>query len=130
MTQFATVDDYEAIYGEVEDSYRVSTLLGYASAFIMGQRGFRPDPDDLVQVANLRRITCALVHRSLSAGDFAGISSYSESGVGYSANVSISNPAGDFYLTAAERKLLCGSGGRIGQTYPFSVPEVVSDGQA
>lgn len=130
MTQFATVNDYEAIYGEVEDAGRVSTLLGYASAFIMGQSGFQLNPDDLVQDANLRRITCALVHRSLSAGDFAGISSYSESGVGYSANVSISNPAGDFYLTSAERKLLCGSGGRIGQTYPYSVPDVVPDEQA
>ena len=130
MTPFATVDDYEAIYGEVENEAQVTALLEYATAFIIGQRGFRLNPDDLVQAANLRRITCALVHRSLSAGDFAGISSYSESGVGYSANVSISNPAGDFYLTSAERKLLCGSGGRIGQTYPFSVPEVIGDGQA
>ena len=129
MEQFATVDDYEAIYGEVEDAGRVSTLLGYASAFIMGQSGFQLNPDDPVQEANLTRITCALVHRSLSAGDFAGISSYSESGVGYSANVSISNPAGDFYMTKQERRILGLGGGRIGQTYPYSVPEVVPDGQ-
>ena len=119
MEQFATVDDYEAIYGEVEDAGRVSTLLGYASAFIMGQSGFQLNPDDPVQEANLTRITCAVVNRSLSAGDLAGVSSYSETGIGYSANVNLSNPAGDFYLTSAERKTIIGGRGRIGMSNAY-----------
>lgn len=119
MTQFATADDYEAIYGEVEDAYRVSTLLGYASAFIMDHRGLKLDPDDLVQAANLRRITCALVNRSLSAGAWSGFSSVSQGAGGQTASVTLSNPAGDFYLTKQERRILGVGGGRIGQTDPY-----------
>lgn len=119
MTQFATVDDYEAIYGEVEDAGRVSTLLGYASAFIMGQSGFQLNPDDPVQEANLTRITCALVHRSLSAGAWSGFSSVSQGAGGQTASVTLSNPAGDLYMTKQERRILGLGGGRIGQTDPF-----------
>lgn len=125
MEPFATVEQYEARYGEVGDRQQVETLLGDASAFIAAQPGFRPlssDDDGYdLQQANLVRVTCAVVHRSLSAGDLAGLSSYSEGGVGYTASVSVSNPSGDFYLTKAEKRVLGIGGGRVGQTWPYSV---------
>ena len=125
MEPFATVKDYEERYGDVDDPEQVETLLGDATAFIAAQPGFRPLPSDEdgydLQQANLVRVTCAVVHRSLSAGDFAGLSSYSEGGVGYTASVSVSNPAGDFYLTKAEKQALGIGGGRVGQTWPYSV---------
>lgn len=125
MEPFATVEQYEARYGEVGDRQQVETLLGDASAFIAAQPGFLllgPDDDGYdLQQANLVRVACAVVHRSLSAGDFAGLSSYSEGGVGYTASVSVSNPAGDFYLTKAEKQALGIGGGRVGQTWPYSV---------
>lgn len=125
MKPFATVEDYEARYGDVDDQQQVKTLLGDASAFIAAQPGFRllsSDDDGYdLQQANLVRVTCAVVHRSLSAGDLAGLGSYSEGGVGYTASVSVSNPAGDFYLTKAEKRALAIGGGRIGQTWPYSV---------
>ena len=125
MEPFATVKDYEERYGDVDDPEQVETLLGDAAAFIAAQPGFRllsPDEDGYdLQQANLVRVTCAVVHRSLSAGDLAGLSSYSEGGVGYTASVSVSNPAGDFYLTKAERKALAIGGGRVGQTWPYSM---------
>lgn len=131
MEPFATVEDYEARYGEVDDGKRISTLLSDASAFVASQPGFSllgPDDDGYdLQQANLVRVTCAVVHRSLSAGDLAGLSSYSEGGVGYTASVSVSNPAGDFYLTKAERKALAIGGGRVGQTWPYSVDGGGSD---
>ena len=40
MEPFATVEQYEARYGEVEDRQQVETLLGDASAFIAAQPGF------------------------------------------------------------------------------------------
>lgn len=117
VDSFATVQDYEDRYGEVEDEGRVETMLSDASAFIASQPGFAADPSDEVQAANLVRITCSIVYRSLSSGDLAGLSQYSEGGVGYTASVSVYNPTGDFYLTKAEKRALgiCGSSvGTIG----------------
>ena len=120
MTPFATIEDYEARYGEVEDRDRVETLLGDATAFIEAQPGFSYDAGDFTQAANLTRICCSVVYRSLSAGDLAGVSSYSQGGVGYSASVTLSNPSGDFYLTASEKRSLGIGRGRIGATCPYS----------
>ena len=119
MTPFATVDDYQARYGEVDDAKRLALLLDDATAFISSQPGFVRNPDDSTQVANLVRVACAVVHRSLSAGDLAGIQSYSEGAVGYTASVTPYNPSGDFYLTKAERRSLGISGGRVGMTDPY-----------
>lgn len=119
MTPFATVDDYQARYGEMDDAKRLALLLDDATAFISSQPGFARDPDDSTQAANLVRVACAVVHRSLSAGDLAGIQSYSEGAVGYTASVTPYNPSGDFYLTKAERRSLGISGGRVGTTDPY-----------
>ena len=121
MEPFATVEDYEARYGEVEDRDRVETLLGDATAFIEAQPGFRYDAGDFTQAANLTRICCAVVYRSLAAGDLAGLSSYSQGAVGYTSSVSVYNPSGDFFLTASERKALGMGSGMIGQTDPYGV---------
>lgn len=124
MNAFATVSDYESRYGEVDDSEQVETLLGDASAFIAAQPGFRLLPEDCdgcaLQQANLVRVACAVVHRSLLSGDLAGLNSYSEGGVGYTASVNVYNPSGDFYLTKAEMRALGVGGGRIGQTNPYN----------
>lgn len=114
MTPFATVEDYEARYGEVEDRDRVETLLGDATSFIEAQPGFRYDAGDFTQAANLTRICCAVVYRSLAAGDLAGLSSYSQGGVGYTASVNVYNPSGDYYLTSAEKRALGIHGSTVG----------------
>lgn len=118
MEPFATVEDYEARYGEVEDRDRMETLLGDATAFIAGYPGFKQlGPGDAgydMQWANLVRVACAVVHRSLSAGDLAGLSSYSEGGVGYTASVNVYNPSGDYYLTSAEKRALRIHGSTVG----------------
>ncbi|OUN47317.1 hypothetical protein B5G20_04955 [Collinsella sp. An7] len=122
MEPFATVEEYEARYGEVEDAERVTTLLGDASAFVADYPGLRLlAPEDAgyeLQRANLTRTACAVVHRSLSAGDLAGLSSYSQGGVGYTASVSVANPTEDFYLTASERRALGIRGGAVSSIRP------------
>lgn len=126
MEPFATVDDYEARYGDVEDADHISVLLADASAFVASQPGLvmldADAPGYDLQQANLTRVTCAVVHRSLSAGDLAGLSSYSQGAVGYTASVSVANPGEDFYLTKADKTALGLGSGRIGQTWPYSVP--------
>ena len=116
---FASVQDYELRFGPVEDEDRLLALLDDATAFLSAQPGLEVDPDDEVQRANLLRVTCAVVNRSLSAGAFAGLSSVSQGAGGYTANVAVYNPAGDYYLTKAERKVLGISGGRVGSTDPY-----------
>lgn len=123
MEPFATVEQYEERYGDVGDREQVETLLGDASAFIAAQPGFRllPSGEDgyELQQANLVRVTCAVVHRSLSAGDLAGLSSVSQGAGGYTATVNVYNPGEDFYLTKAERRTLGIGGARIGMTDPY-----------
>lgn len=119
MTLFATVDDYEARYGEVEDPDRISVLLGDASAFIASQPGFpEGEPSELLNLA-LTVVTCSVVHRSLSAGAWAGLSNVSQGGDGYTASATVYNPSGDFYLTKQEKRLLGVGTGRIGMTDPY-----------
>ena len=128
MEPFATVSDYEARYGEVDDSEQVETLLGDASAFIAAQPGFRllPEDDDgyALQQANLVRVTCSVVHRSLLSGDWAGFSNASQTAGNYTASVTIANPTEDFYMTKAEKRSLGITGGRIGTIEPAVHPWV------
>ena len=143
MGPFASVDDYADRYGAPADPEKVGTSVGPASPFlpsppaaslpprargaagapasIAWQPGFCIRENDAVQAANLVRIACAVVHRSLSAGDWAGLSSASQAAGSYNASVTIANPTEDFYLTKAEKRSLGLSGGRIGQTCPYSL---------
>lgn len=119
MEPFATVEDYEARYGEVDDDKRISTLLSDASAFVASQPGFAVRDGDDLQAAALMVVTCSLVYRKVTAGDYAGLSSVSQGGGGYTASVSVYNPSGDFFLTKQERRTLGIGGGRVGQTDPY-----------
>ena len=118
MEPFATVADYEARYGEVEDEKRLEALLADASLFLASQRGLVVDPDDGTQAALLTAVTCAMVHRSMMAGSYAGLSSISQGAGGYTASVGVYNPSGDFYLTKGERQALGIGGARIGSVAP------------
>lgn len=116
---FATVGDYEARYGDVEDPERIGVLLADASAFIAAYPGFVHREGDPLQAANLVRVACAVVRRFLSAGDLAGVSSYSQTAGSYTVQVSPANAGEDFYLTAADRRALGVGTGRVGQTRPY-----------
>ena len=118
MTPFATAEDYEARYGDVEDEKRLEALLADASLFLASQRGLVIDPDDGTQAALLTAVTCAMAHRSMMAGSYAGLSSVSQGAGGYTASVSVYNPSGDFYLTKGEKQALGISGARIGSVAP------------
>ena len=117
MTPFATVADYEARYGEVEDEARVSALLQDATNIIASQPGFAMREDE-TWWGVLETVACAMVHRSMMAGSYAGLSSVSQGAGGYTASVGVYNPGGDLYLTRNERKALGIGGARIGFAAP------------
>ena len=118
MTPFATVADYEARYGEVEDEARVSALLQDATNIIASQPGFCDKDRDETWWGVLETVACAMVHRSMMAGSYAGLSSVSQGAGGYTASVGVYNPGGDLYLTRNERKALGIGGARIGSVAP------------
>ena len=118
MEPFATVEQYEARYGEVDDEARVSALLQDATNVIASQPGFAMREDETWQGV-LETVTCAMVHRSMMSGAYAGLSNVSQGAGGYTASVAVYNPGGDLYLTRNERRVLGLGGGRIGQTDPY-----------
>lgn len=121
MKPFATVEQYEARYGEVDQPERVEVLLADASALIDALPGFELRPGDATQETNLTRVTCSIAHRSVTSGDLDGVTQYQQSAVGISAQVTYANPSGDLYITSAERRSLGVGAGRVGQTDPYGV---------
>lgn len=119
MEPFATVADYEARYGEVEDEARVSALLQDATNIIASQPGFAMHEGDDTWFGVLETVTCAMVHRSLMSGAYAGLSNVSQGAGGYTASVSVYNPGGDLYLTRNEKRALGIGGARIGSVAPY-----------
>lgn len=122
MEPFATVEDYEARYGEAKDEKRLSIALADASAFIaseMSRAGVAINPDDETQSAALTYVTCLVVNRVERSGMYAGLSSVSQGAGGYTASVSVYNPGGGFRLYAEERRMLGIGGGRVGMTDPY-----------
>lgn len=118
MTPFATVDDYTDRYGEVEDEARVSALLQDATNIIASQPGFAMREGDETWMGVLETVTCAMVHRSLMSGAYAGLSNVSQGAGGYTASVAVYNPGGDLYLTRNEKRALGIGGARIGSVAP------------
>ena len=118
MTPFATVADYEARYGKVEDEARVSALLQDATNIIASQPGFAMREGDETWMGVLETVTCAMVHRSLMSGAYAGLSNVSQGAGGYTESVAVYNPGGDLYLTRNERRALGIGGARIGSVAP------------
>ena len=118
MTPFATVADYEARYGKVDDEERISKLLQDATNIIARQPGFCDKNRDDTWWGVLETVTCAMVHRSMMAGSYAGLSNVSQGAGGYTASVAVYNPGGDLYLTRNEKKALGIGGARIGSVAP------------
>lgn len=125
MTPFATVTDYEARYGPVpeDDRDRVSKLLADASNLVVSQPGFEMREGDETFSGVLESVTCAMVHRSMCSGAYAGLSSLSQGAGGYTASVGVYNPGGDLFLTDNERRSLGLEGGRVGMSDPWGGPE-------
>lgn len=105
---FATASDLEARWRPLSDSETTTAnaLLSDASDIIMTTCPGWVD----ATAGTLKRIACAIVKRGMIAGaEAAGLSQHSETVGPVNESFSYANPAGDLYLTAAEKKSLgCG----------------------
>lgn len=116
MTPYATVEEYEARYGTVTDTQTLQACLEDATALIasyLDAAGVDADSPDEELADRLMRVCRQVAHRSLDSGAASvpfGVSQASQTAGGYSLSYSFSNPNGDIFLTAAERRML-GLGG-------------------
>lgn len=112
---YATVEDLEARYGEVDADLadRAEALLEDAATIIESR--VRVDISDQQQLQRLRLVSCAMVNRALQAAesDAYGVSEASYTMGPFTQSASFANPSGDLYLTSGELRLLGASGTAI-----------------
>lgn len=127
MEPFATIEDYEARFGDVpaQEQPAVEQRLSDASVMMavsmqasgVDYEGAKPPLSDALVV-----VCCNVAHRAVQASaDAYGVTQYSQGAGGYSESFTYANPSGDMYMTKAEKRMLGVGGARIGCTYPYSV---------
>lgn len=102
---FADVDDLRARWPDMPPGADESaaTLLLDASQFIVDAVPSAAEAAPLT----LKRITCAVVRRSMQApADLTGVESAQQSTGPFSQTLRPINPHGDFYLTSQEKRVL------------------------
>lgn len=113
---YATLADYEARYGAVDEGAEevVATLLEDAST-ILDELVPTIDVSDAHQRKLLRIVARDMVGRALDTGGApTGVDQMSYTMGPFAQSVHVTNPHGDMYLTANERRLLGISGTTIG----------------
>lgn len=88
---FATVADYTAAYGEVEDAARCEALLLRATGYLLSKLGtdYTPGEDEVLDL-NLATVCCAMANRALSVPKgMSGVSQFQQTAGSYSASVSL-----------------------------------------
>lgn len=117
---YATVPDIEERYGEmtVEQESQAAVLLEDAAAMI--DAFVDVDPSDERQAAILMQVSCAMVNRAIAAGgaDAFGVSNASYTMGPFTQSATFSNPSGDMYFTAMEKRLLGIGTATIGAVRP------------
>lgn len=116
---FATVDDLEARWRPLTaaEQDRAEILLDDAGVFLSALVAV--DPVDEEQAAILKMVSCSMVQRVMSADvDTVGVSQTSMTAGSYTQSFTYSNPSGDFYLTAMEKRLLGIASSKLGTIRP------------
>lgn len=103
---YATTDDLAARWRPLStaEAARAAALLDDAAVIIDAECPPADPPADL----DARRIvSCAMVKRAMVAGpDVEGVGSVQQTAGPFSQSTSYSNPAGNLYVTKADRRLL------------------------
>lgn len=110
---------------EAERGY-VQTALEDASLQVDVECPMPPSPteDEREHALAVRLVVvCRMVKRAFQApGDAAGIESAQQGAGPFQVSYNFTNPAGDLYLTKADRKML-GCGGQVAFTVPMTTVE-------
>jgi hypothetical protein len=104
---FATLQELKDRWPDfpVGDDSHATVMLEYASQFILDTVPAAVDSE----WKTLRRIVCAVVRRAMpDASGMDGMESVQETSGPFSMTLKPLNPAGDFYLTKAEKSALSG----------------------
>lgn len=116
MEVFATFDDVKARYpaASIRNRETVETLISDASALMQASA---PKPTDNKRL--LCFVCCSVVRRALAAAEnvgdgMTGVTQTSQTVGAFSQSWSFTNPAGDLYLTRAEKRLIRGQGAQTG----------------
>lgn len=118
MEPFATVEQYEARYGEAADRDLLAEVLMDVTRLMASELERSGIPMDAGK-ADLRMQVCrSAAYRAMGQESSQelpiGATQYTHSAGVYSESVSIGNPYRDVYLTKSERRLLGIGRGRIG----------------
>lgn len=118
MEPFATIEQYEGRYGQVEDKGLLAEVLMDVTRLMASELDRAGIPID-DKAADLRMQVCrSAAYRTM--GQEAdrelpiGATQYTQSAGVYSESVSIGNPYRDVYLTKAEKRMLGVGRGRLG----------------
>jgi len=111
MDAFATVSDLEARWRTLtaDEQVRADPLLKDAAIILLSEMnrcGVGLDITSEVQHSALVMVSCNMVKRVLANGTGADVSSMQTTAGSYSEQRTFANPAGDMYITKAERRLL------------------------
>lgn len=111
MEPFATAEQYEARYGDVDDADVLAEILMDATreiAAALEQAGIDYSEPTEEFAARLMQVCRSMANRAV--GDDTdvplGATQYSQGAGEYTQSFSISNPFGDLFISKAERKLL------------------------
>lgn len=123
---FADADDLAARWRPLSTTEQAlaTTLLGDASQMILDEdrRGVLTALTE--PTLTLVRIVCAMTKRAMLAADRGGAAQTQQSAGPFAVATTYSNPAGDLYLTAAERRALGFSFQRAGSVAMWVEPVV------
>jgi len=113
---FATAADLEVRWRPLsgDEQATAAALLTDASAIV---RSEVKDIDERITLLKLdkdivRAVVCSMVKRAMVAGLQAGVSAQQQSAGPFAQSLTFTNPAGDLYLTRAERRRLGGVAAR------------------
>lgn len=104
---FAKVTDLEARWRQLNPDEKVQALvlLEDASQMIIDECPRAKD----ASLKTLKRVACSIVKRGMQSPPVLGADTIQQGGLGYTASVKFTNPAGDLYLSASEKRSLgCG----------------------
>lgn len=111
MTPFATVEQYEARYGDVDDNDFLTEVLMDATREIaasLDQAGIDYSEPTEDYADRLMQVCRSVASRAIGSEDDVpyGATQFSEGAGEYTQSFSIGNPYGDVFLTKSEKKML------------------------
>lgn len=124
MKAFASVEDYEARYGDADEPEILAEILmdatrEIAAALDKANISYIDVSEDFA--ARLMQACRSMAYRAMGSGDSdvpLGATQFSEGADGYVQSFSLGNPFGEVYLSKAERRLLGIGAAKIGFASP------------